>query len=100
MEAQMLSVRAGMRMTCIDLKLPGWDVKHKRDRLTGASLTGWKDAMDKLDYSVEQERQLLNMLSDVAYKESIRYSYILRIPQPLLVTSIKPEGTLITSLVE
>lgn len=94
MEAQVLSVRAGMRMTCIDLELPEWNEKHKRDRLIGASMTGWKDAMEALDYSIEQEAQLLNLLSEAAYQETIRYSYVLRIPQPLLATTIKPEGTL------
>lgn len=94
LEAQALSVRAGMRMTCIDMELPGWNEKHKRDRLVGASLTGWKDAMDKLGYDKSKEEELLNILSNVAFEESIRYANILRIPMPLLTTTIKPEGTL------
>ena len=32
MEAQALSTRAGIRMTCLDLELPHWDEVHKRDR--------------------------------------------------------------------
>ena len=94
MEAQALSVRAGIRMTCLDLELEEWDVKHKRDRLIGASLTGWKDAMDKLEYSEEQESQLMSLLSDVAFSEGNKYAYSLRIPSPLLITTVKPEGTL------
>ena len=94
LEAQALSVRAGMRMTCIDMELPEWNEKHKRDRLVGASLTGWKDAMDKLGYDKSQEEELLNILANVAFEESIRYANILRIPMPLLTTTIKPEGTL------
>ena len=51
MQAQALSTRAAIRMTCIDLELPDWDKVHKRDRLTGVSLTGWKDAMSALGYT-------------------------------------------------
>lgn len=94
MQAQALSVRAGLRMTCLDLELKHWDKIHKRDRLIGASLTGWKDAMDMLNYSEDQEANLLTFLADVARSESIKYSHILRIPTPLLDTTIKPEGTL------
>lgn len=94
MEAQSLSVRAGIRMTCINLELDDWDELHKRDRLIGVSLTGWKDAMEALQYTAEQEKQLLTMLADVANQECVAYSYILRIPTPLLDTTVKPEGTL------
>ncbi len=92
--AQALSARAGIRMTCLDLELPEWDVIHKRDRLIGTSLTGWKDAMDILDYNEDDEIQLLNILYSVINDEATRYSYILRTPTPLLTTTIKPEGTL------
>lgn len=92
--AQALSTRAGIRMTCLDLELPKWDVIHKRDRLIGTSLTGWKDAMDILGYDEDEEIQLLNILYSVVNDEATRYSYILRIPTPLLTTTIKPEGTL------
>ena len=44
-EAQKLSVRAGMRMTLVDLELKHWDDVQKRDALTGNSLTGFQDAM-------------------------------------------------------
>ena len=94
MEAQALSTRAGMRMTCIDLELPEWNKVHKRDRLIGTSLTGWQDAIAALGYNEDQEKNLMYMLSDTAHNEAVRYSYILRIPTPLLVTTIKPEGTL------
>lgn len=92
--AQALSARAGIRMTCLNLELPKWDKIQKRDRLIGTSLTGWKDAMDILGYNEDQEIQLLNVLCSVVNEEATRYSYILRIPTPLLNTTIKPEGTL------
>lgn len=94
MQAQALSARAGMRMTCLDLELPHWDDVHKRDRLIGTSLTGWKDAMGKLNYSSEQEKNLLSMLAEVVHIESLKYAITLRIPTPLLDTTVKPEGTL------
>ena len=94
MQAQALSVRAGIRMTCLDLELPHWDKVQKRDRLVGASLTGWKDAMEMLSYSIDQESNLLSFLADVARNEASKYSYMLRITTPLLITTVKPEGTL------
>ena len=94
MQAQALSTRANMRMTLIDLELPEWDFIHKRDRLMGVSLTGWKDAMSALGYNEEQEKNLQVLLRQVAEGEAQRYSYVLRTPLPLLITTVKPEGTL------
>ncbi len=90
--AQALSARAGLRMTLIDLELPEWNRKHKRDRLTGCSLTGVQDAFADLD---EAERgDALEALSLAARRAAEQYAHELRIPSPLLVTTIKPEGTL------
>lgn len=94
MEAQALSVRAGLRMTCLNMELPHWDEIQKRDRLLGCSLTGWKDAVELLAYDSNQEAHLLELLNDVAFSEANRYAFILRIPAPLLITTVKPEGTL------
>lgn len=94
MEAQALSARAGLRMTCLDLELPHWDYVHKRDRLIGTSLTGWKDAMGKLEFNESQEEYLLELLAEVVRTESLIYANVLRIPVPLLDTTVKPEGTL------
>lgn len=93
-EAQRLSARAGIRMTCIDLELPHWDVIHKRDRLIGCSLTGWKDAMELIKYTKSEENYILYQLSETVRKEAEEYCHFLRIPMPLLCTTIKPEGTL------
>ena len=93
-QAQALSTRAGLRMTCLDLELPHWDAVHKRDRLIGTSLTGWKDAIAKLGYGSEQEYQLLNILEKIVNDEVLKYATLLRIPLPLVSTTIKPEGTL------
>jgi len=94
LEAQRLSARAGLRMTLVTLELPHWDEKQKRDRLIGTSLTGIKDAMDTLGYTKEQEHQLMKELGDAARQESVRYAKEIRVPVPLLATTIKPEGSL------
>jgi intein/homing endonuclease len=94
LEAQRLSVRCGLRMTLVDLELPLWDKVQKRDRLEGASLTGIKDAMDILGYDHESEMILMSNLKQVAREEADRYAKELRIVTPLLVTTLKPEGTL------
>lgn len=93
-EAQQLSAKAGVRMTLTELELPHWDQQQKIDRLVGTSLTGWKDAMDMLGYDKEQERELLALLKKVARETANQYANYLRIPVPLLVTTVKPEGTL------
>lgn len=94
LNAQKLSVRAAMRMTLVTLELPQWDIKQKRDRLIGTSLTGIKDTMDLLNYTKEDEISLIKSLGDVARREAMRYAKEIRIPAPLLVTTIKPEGSL------
>ncbi|MGJ4850118.1 ribonucleoside-triphosphate reductase, adenosylcobalamin-dependent [Bacillota bacterium Meth-B3] len=90
--AQALSARAGLRMTLIDLELNEWNEKHKRDRLTGCSLTGVQDAFAGMDEAGQDAA--LESLSSVAREAAAQYAHELRIPSPLLVTTIKPEGTL------
>lgn len=94
LEAQKLSARVGLRMTLATLELPHWDKVQKRDRLIGTSLTGWKDAIDKLNYTEEQEIELMKLLKKTAKESAESYAKELRIASPLLATTIKPEGTL------
>lgn len=94
LRAQRLSVRAGLRMTCLTLELPHWDKVQKQNRLVGPSLTGWKDAISLLGMDKTAEEELLWVLADVARQEAVKYANELRIPVPVLVTTIKPEGTL------
>lgn len=93
-EAQRLSARAGLRMTLVELELPHWNEVQKRDRLLGCSLTGWKDAMGLLGFSGKEESELLTYLKGVARKEADDYARKLRVPAPMLATTVKPEGTL------
>lgn len=94
LEAQRMSARAGLRMTCVTLELKRWDEKQKRDRLLGCSVTGWKDAMEALNYTMEQEIELQALLGRVAREEADKYAEELGISKPLLVTAVKPEGTI------
>lgn len=93
-EAQRLSARSSLRMTLVDLEIPHWDAVQKRDRLLGTSLTGVKDAMAALGWGFEEEKAFLKRAAQFARDEANRYAKELRIPTPLLVTTIKPEGTL------
>lgn len=93
-EAQRKSARAGLRMTLAELELPHWNAVQQRDRLLGTSLTGVKDALALLNYTPDQEAQLLDVLGNVAREEADKYAKELRVSAPLLVTTVKPEGTI------
>ena len=93
-KAQQLSSRIGLRMTLVELELPHWNEVQERDRLVGTSMTGWQDAIAKLDYTDKEEELLLQLLRGVSRKEVDRYAKELRISTPLLATTVKPEGTL------
>jgi adenosylcobalamin-dependent ribonucleoside-triphosphate reductase len=94
-EAQHLSARAGLRMTLVDLELSeAWRDRQNTDRLTGTSLTGWKDAMAMVNASAGQEALLLHRLGEAAREETDKYAKHLRVVSPLLVTTVKPEGTI------
>ena len=94
LQAQRDSARMGLRMTLADLELENWDRVQKRDRLLGTSLTGWKDAVSLLGYTEEQEEELQRKLRHASRSEADKYAKELRINAPLLVTAVKPEGTL------
>jgi ribonucleoside-diphosphate reductase alpha chain/ribonucleoside-triphosphate reductase len=93
-EAQRLSLRAGFRMTFLDLELEQWDIKQKRDRLVGCSLTGWQDMVNATKMTKEKESELRKKLRDIVHQEAQSYTKKLGIEPPLLMTTVKPEGTL------
>jgi ribonucleoside-diphosphate reductase alpha chain/ribonucleoside-triphosphate reductase len=92
--AQRLSARAGYRMTCVELELSNWDRVQQRDKLIGCSLTGWQDMVNATKLTKEEQAELLKKLRAVAKKESEVYATELGSEIPLLVTTVKPEGTL------
>lgn len=81
-------------MTFLELELHDWDVKQKRDRLVGCSLTGWQDMVNATKMTKEQEVQLLRELKEVAHQAIEDYAQQLGAEKSLLITTVKPEGTL------
>lgn len=96
LQAVTTAVRIGTRMTNVTVSLPDWDAVQKRDRLLGVSITGVMDAFDALgiEFDSQDAKGILSALREVANKEARDYAFEMRIPAPLLVTTIKPEGTL------
>ncbi|MDR0875849.1 MAG: ribonucleoside-triphosphate reductase, adenosylcobalamin-dependent [Clostridiales Family XIII bacterium] len=93
-EAQRLSARAGYRMTCPELEIPEWNAVQQRDRLLGCSLTGWQDMVNATSLTTEGQKELLRDLRKAAHDAAEHYAKELGMKEPLLVTTIKPEGTL------
>jgi adenosylcobalamin-dependent ribonucleoside-triphosphate reductase len=94
LDAQRLSVRAAYRMTCVELELPGWDAVQHRDKLVGCSLTGWQDLVNALQLDHEAQKTLLQELRQAARQAVDYYADEIGENRPLLVTTVKPEGTL------
>ncbi len=88
------SARAGLRMTCLDLELENWDLVQKRDRLLGCSVTGWQDAMNAVGYGASDQAKLLRTLREAVHSAGSGYAKELGINEPMLMTTVKPEGTL------
>ncbi len=93
-EAQRLSARAGYRMTCTELEIPSWNQTQQRDKLLGCSITGWQDMVNFAGLSNEEQIDLLCELKTVARTAAEDYAHELGMEKPLLVTTVKPEGTL------
>ena len=92
--AQRLSARAGYRMTCRELELHAWNTVQQRDRLLGCSLTGWQDMVNAAGLGREDQIRLLEKLRAAAHEAAGKLSRQLGEREPLLVTTVKPEGTL------
>lgn len=93
-EAQKLSARAGYRMTCTELEIPRWNYIHKRDKLLGCSLTGWQDMVNAVGLTTKEQGKLLKELRKIAKTSANEYAGEIGENEPLLVTTVKPEGTL------
>lgn len=94
LEAQRLSARAGYRMTCVNLEIPEWNNVQQRDKLTGCSLTGWQDMVNKASLTHEDQAILLRQLRAEANDSVAEYANEIGDNPSLLVTTVKPEGTL------
>lgn len=94
LEAQKLSARAGYRMTCRELEIHRWNKVQQRDRLLGCSLTGWQDMVNAVGLDREGQIELLKKLRETAHKAAEKIAGKLGGDKPLLITTVKPEGTL------
>lgn len=94
LRAQRLSARAGYRMTCRELELHRWNTVQQRDRLLGCSLTGWQDMVNATRMDREGQAALLDKLRETAHAAAREMAEKLGQNPPLLVTTVKPEGTL------
>jgi adenosylcobalamin-dependent ribonucleoside-triphosphate reductase len=94
LRAQRLSVRAGYRMTCVELELPLWDAVQQRDKLLGCSLTGWQDMVNATSMTRQEQAVVLKQLREAAHSEAEAYAKEMGSKVPLLSTTVKPEGTL------
>jgi len=94
LDAQRLSAKAGYRMTCVELELPMWDSTQNRDKLVGCSLTGWQDMVNAVGMTVDDQAMLLGELKVAANEAAEHYAEELGENAPILVTTVKPEGTL------
>jgi len=94
LEAQRLSARAGYRMTCVELEIPEWNNVQQRDKLTGCSLTGWQDMVNKAGLTKDDQAVLLRQLRVEANEGVNEYAGEIGQNESLLVTTVKPEGTL------
>lgn len=94
LDAQKLSARAGYRMTCTELEIPEWDGVQQRDKLLGCSITGWQDLVNACKIGRQEQEELLHELKDTARSAAKAYAEELGMEEPLLVTTVKPEGTL------
>lgn len=121
--AVQLATRMGSRITNVTMWDSDWDLVQKRDRLLGVSLTGQVEAWDALgwgyimndtytwahgflglplnleepNYTYLKDDRIANVLSlarGVAREEADLYHDEMNIPRALLVTTVKPSGTI------
>lgn len=89
-----LLTRASYRLTLVDLEIAEWDYKLHRDRLLGVSLTGWQDMVNATGMTMDEQKALLQLLRKVARDSADSLADNLGLNKSLLVTTLKPEGTL------
>lgn len=81
-------------MTCVELEKNKWNNNQQRDKLLGCSLTGWQDMVNAIGMTKDEEKELLQRMRNVARETADIYAEQIGEEKPLLVTTVKPEGTL------
>lgn len=92
--AQALAAKSCYRMTCPELELHDWDAVQQRDKLLGCSLTGWQDMVNATNMNLIEQKELLLSLRSIARDTADNYAEKLGMQKSLLITTVKPEGTL------
>ena len=81
-------------MTCRELEMHSWNAVQQRDRLLGCSVTGWQDMVNATRMTRDDQVALLRELRETAHSAAAEIADQLGGKRPLLVTTVKPEGTL------
>jgi adenosylcobalamin-dependent ribonucleoside-triphosphate reductase len=113
-KAARLAVRMCSRITNLDMFKKSWDKTQKKDRLLGVSITGIVDAINLLgwdkirvdtsisekepqfivDYNTTPITTTLSTTRKLMREEADKYHEEMGINKALLITTIKPEGTI------
>jgi len=90
-----LAARHALRITNVDFGplLKPWEKVQKEDRLLGVSMGGIVDAANKMRVPVAHVLWLARRWRQVVHQEARDYAREMGIPEPMLSTTIKPEGT-------
>jgi ribonucleoside-diphosphate reductase alpha chain/ribonucleoside-triphosphate reductase len=94
LNAQRLSARMGLRNTCIDFEMDKWDKVQKKDRLLGCSIMGWQDMINATNMTTEQYEDVWRQAKTIVEETAKEYAEELGVPNPLLTTTFKPDGTI------
>lgn len=89
-----LSSRSAYRLATVELELHDWDKIQERDRLIGCSFTGWQDMVNATGMTEEEENELWARIRFIVKEVAKLYAEDLGMNEPVLSTTIKPEGTL------
>lgn len=93
-KAQYLSGRASYRMTNVELELHEWNLVHKRDRLTGVSMTGLQDMINATNMDVEEQISFFKFAREKARQGADSVASEQGTPKSIAVTTCKPEGSM------
>jgi ribonucleotide reductase alpha subunit len=91
-----IATRIGMRMTLVKMFHSGWDYIQNRDRLLGVSLSGIVDFFDALNMPQKEMVTFLQWCRKQVHETAEVYANRLGVNIPLLMTTVKPSGTLST----
>lgn len=98
LRALWLLTRHNLRITNVDMSqvLPKWHERQQKERLLGVSFTGFGDAVDATGMGPREQRELFRQLREHVHQAGNTYADEMGVPRPLLMTTVKPEGSIST----